>query len=99
MGDKKKAPRILAGRRRKEQPPLEVRLSVKFKFGDEPHDVVTVMDDRAVPMVDGVFKSRDLIIRTFATMLVRAGMAQPKVLRELVPMLRMLQRSSRPGKK
>jgi len=48
------------------------------------------MDDRRVPMVGSVFDSRDRILRTFTVLLMRTGMAQPKVAKELIPLLRLL---------
>ena|SRR5579872_2970059 len=80
------------GRRRRAEHPLEVNLTLRFKFGDEPDDAVTVMDDRRVPMVGSLFDSRDRILRAFTLLLVRTGMAQPKVARELFPVLRLLGR-------
>ena len=77
-------------RRRREQEPLEVRMTVCFNFGDTPEEVVTVMNDRRIPMVGSVFDSRDRILRGFATLLVRAGMTQPKVAKELFPLLKLL---------
>jgi hypothetical protein len=80
------------GRRRRAEHPLEVNLSLRFKFGDEPDEVVTVMDGRRVPMVGSLFDSRDRILRGFTMTLMRAGMSQPKVARELFPVLRLLGR-------
>lgn len=69
-----------------------MRVTLRFKFGDKPSEVVTMMDDRRLPMIEGVFKSRDRILRGFVLLLLRAGAAQPKVARELVPLLRLLKR-------
>ena len=77
-------------RRRRAREPLEVRMTMRFNFGDTPEEAVTVMNDRRVPMVGSVFDSRDRILRTFALILVRTGMAQPKVAKELFPLLRLL---------
>lgn len=79
-------------RHRRRNEPLEVKLTLRYRFGDEPDDTVTVMDDRAIPMVDSVFKNRDRIVRAFAMTLVRAGITKPKVVRELVPGLRLLRK-------
>lgn len=76
-------------RRRARQEPLEVRMTVRFNFGDAPEEAVTVMDDRRVPMVGSVFESRDRILRGFTGLLVRASVAQPKVARELIPILKL----------
>lgn len=80
------------GRQRRAQNPLEVRMTLRFKFGDEPQESVTVMDDRRMPMVGSVFESRDRILRSFTMLLVRTGLTQPKVARELFPALRLLAR-------
>lgn len=83
-------------RARKKQEPLDVRLTVKVNFGDSPQEAVTVMDDRRVPMVNSVFDNRDRILRIFATTLMRVGLAQPKVVRELFPAVKLL-RKLKPG--
>ena len=77
-------------RRRLREGPLEVRMTVRFNFGDAPDEAVTVMDDRRVPMVGSVFESRDRILRGFTSLLLRASMVQPKVAKELFPVLRLL---------
>jgi hypothetical protein len=77
-------------RRRRAQEPLEVRMTMRFNFGETPEEAITVMDDRRVPMVGSVFDSRDRILRTFTVLLMRTGMAQPKVAKELIPLLRLL---------
>jgi len=90
---KKKSAGILSKvreRRLREREPLEVRMTMRFNFGDTPEEAVTVMDDRRVPMVGSVFESRDRILRTFTVLLMRTGMAQPKVAKELIPLLRLL---------
>ncbi len=86
-------------RRRRREDPVEVKLTLRYRFGDEPDDTVTVMNDRAIPMVDSVFKNRDRIVRAFAMTLVRAGISKPKVVRELVPGLRLLRNLGRRGSK
>ncbi len=78
-----------------EDEPLEVQLTVAFRFGDEPGDRVVMIDNRTVPMVDTVFESRDSIVRNFAKLLLKAGLTQPKVLQELVPALKLLKRRPR----
>lgn len=88
-----------AARLRRRAEPLEVKLTLRYRFGDEPDDTVTVMDDRAIPMVDSVFKNRDRIVRALAMTLVRAGITRPKVVSELVPGLGLLKKvTKRKGK-
>lgn len=77
-----------ARRTRREQEPLAVELSLTVRFGDEPEESVTVMNQRKVPMVNSVFHYRDRILRQMSLLIFRAGMTQPKVVRELFPLLR-----------
>ena len=72
--------------------PLEVDLTVSFRFGDEPDDKVTVIENRRVPMVGSVFDSRDAMMRGFVKLLLKAGFTQPKVLREILPSLKLIRR-------
>lgn len=90
---------MLSGRRRKSKAerekdvePLEVDLTLVFRFGDEPGDAVTVIDNRRVPMVGSIFDSRDAVMRGFVKHMVKAGLTQPKVLSEVLPALKLLRR-------
>ena len=76
-------------RSRRKREPVNVELTVRFNFGQQPEDAVTVVDRRRIPMVDSVFKSRDAILRSFVTLLVKAGLKQPRVVRELLPLARL----------
>lgn len=78
--------------RRKLREPLDVRLTFKINFGATPADAVTVMNERRVPMVNSVFEHRDRIIRTFAMSLLRVGLAQPSVVREVFPAMKLLRK-------
>ena len=71
-------------------PPLDVKLTVAFRFGDEPGDRVTVMNDRSIPLVGTVFESRDRILRSFTELLFKAAAVQPKVASELLPALKLI---------
>ena len=79
-------------RKRRVREPVEVKLSFKVRFGDAPDEAVTVIDDRAIPMVNSVFENRDRILRTFTMLLLRASLAQPKVMREVFPALKFLRK-------
>lgn len=87
---------MLSGRRRKSkagrEEPLEVDLTLAFRFGDEPKDTVTVINNRRVPMIGSIFDSRDAILRGFVNNMLKAGVTQPKVLAEMVPALKLLRR-------
>lgn len=72
--------------------PLDVDLTVAFRFDDAPEDKVTVIDNKRVPMVGSVFDSRDVVVRGFVKMLLKAGLTQPKVLSEVLPAVRLLRR-------
>ena len=82
-------------RRKRLREPLDVGLTVKFKFGEEPEDSVTVINDRRVPMVESVFKNRDRIMKSFVSLLVKTGLSQPKVAREIFPAVRLLKKLKR----
>lgn len=79
----------------KAEEPLEVDLTVTFRFGDEPRDKVTMIDDRRVPMVGSVFEQRDTMVRNFVKLLLKAGLTQPKVLGEIVPALKLIRRNNK----
>ena len=79
-------------RRPRRGDPLEVRLSLKVRFGEEPGESVVLMKDRQVPMVDSVFQNRDRILRGFTMLLLKASLAQPKVVREVFPALKLMGR-------
>lgn len=85
------AKKVRAPRRSKQ--PLEIRLSMKVRFGDDVAESVMLMQDRRVPMVNSVFENRDRILRSFTMLLLRAGMSQPKVMREVFPALRLFSKA------
>lgn len=91
-------PRRRRARRAKE--PLDVQLTVRFNFGAEPEDHVTVIDNRRVPMVGGLIANRDRIMRGFLQLLLRTALKQPRVARELFPLLVLpvRRRSRAPGR-
>jgi hypothetical protein len=78
--------------KRRRPRPVDVQLTLKMNFGDSKDDAITVIDDRRVPMVGSVFSYRDRIVRAFALLLVKTGMAQPRVAREIFPLLKVLKR-------
>ena len=86
-GTKKRSRAIVSRRRRRGEDPLEVRLSVRFVFGPKPSHAVQMMEDRSVPLVGSVFHARDVIARAFAVLFVKASLSQPRVVRELLPVL------------
>jgi hypothetical protein len=67
--------------------PLDVRLTVSLKFGEAPNDTMTVMQDRRIPMVDSIFRNRDRVFRGLAQILLRAGLTQPKIAAQLLPLV------------
>jgi hypothetical protein len=98
QGDADRGKSIIPGRRRRRgepEEPLEIQLTVAFRFGDQPNDRVVVIDDRRIPMVDSVFDRRDTIVRNFVRLLLKASVTQPKVLAEIVPALKLLPRRGR----
>ena len=70
-------PTTSSARKKRKQEPLEVRLTLAYKFGDDADDVVTIMNNRSIPMVNSVFENRDRILRGFVLGLLKAGVSQP----------------------
>lgn len=88
-------PKVL---RRKPKKPLEVNLTLRFNYGEQNTDSITVINDKKIPMVGSVFESRDRILRAFTRQLFASGLAQPKVMSELFPALRLLKRREKNDK-
>ncbi|MFT4046922.1 MAG: hypothetical protein QM661_09530 [Solimonas sp.] len=75
-----------------------MHLTVRFKFGAEAGDHVTVIDDRRMPMVGSVLSNRDRIVKGFVNLLIRTALKQPRVARELFPLLTLpVRRRRRPS--
>ena len=81
--------------RSKTREPLDVRLSFVVRTGDEPEDTLTVLDEKEILMADSVFKYRDKAQRFLALTLVRVAATNKKVMQEIVPALRLLNRRKR----
>jgi hypothetical protein len=99
MATSKKASRTTAAKsapkrkpRSKAREPLDVRLSFVVRTGDDPEDTLTVLDEKEVIMVDSVFKYRDKAQRFLALTLVRVAATNKKVMQEIVPALRLINR-------
>lgn len=71
--------------RRRQKPPLELRLTVVVAFGPEEEDRVTVIEDRRVWMVGSIFQYRDRVARLAMATLIRAALMQPKVAAKIMP--------------
>ena len=83
-------------RRRKREPePVDLRLSFVVRTGDEPEDQITILDEQEIKMVDSVFKYRDKASRFLAFTLVKVAATNRKVMHEIVPALRLLNRRKR----
>ena len=54
-------------------------------FGDEPEDAITVLDDQHIMLVGSAFKYRDKAVRFLTYQVLRVGMMQPKVMKEIAP--------------
>lgn len=77
-------------RRRRSKEPLEVELTVSFRFGEEAEDWVTPIRQRKLPMVNSVFASRDRILRAFVSLMLKTGLSTPKVAAQILPAARLL---------
>lgn len=94
MGKSKSSVAKSAGRSARDAG-LTVNLTVRYRFGDDADDRITVIDQRPVPMVNSVFDNRDRIIRQFAKLMIVAGLKSPRVMRELSPWAALTRRSGR----
>lgn len=74
--------KALGRARRKE--PIDVVLTLKMNFGDDPSDVITLLQNRRVPLVGSIFENRDRIAREFIRLLLKAGALQPRAMRRLM---------------
>ncbi len=77
-------------RRRRKPQPVDIRMSFVVRTGEEPEDVVTIMDERELKMVGSVFQYRDQAARFLAMSLVKVAATNRKVFRQVVPGLKLL---------
>lgn len=71
--------------RRREKKPLDIRMTMRVRFGQEPDEEVTVVNDRRLKLVGSVFKYRDKAINFMVYEVLRAGARQPKVYGGMAP--------------
>lgn len=84
-----------AGRKKRKQEPVDIRMSFVVRTGDEPDDVVTIMDERELKMAGSVFQYRDQAARFLALTLVKVAATNRKVFRQLMPGLKNIVKSKR----
>lgn len=77
---------MIAKASRRKPTRMDVDLTLQFRFGEAPEDVVTMLDGRRLPMVNSVFDNRDRILRRFLALMVQGGLRSPAVMRELLPL-------------
>jgi hypothetical protein len=70
---------------RREKKPLDIRLTMRVRFGEQPDEQVTVVNDRRLKLVGSVFQYRDRAINFLVYEVLRAGARQPKVYGGLAP--------------
>ncbi len=68
-------------RAKKDEEPLEVRLSFTVRTGKEPDDEFRLLEDKHVPMVGSVFQYRDRAARFLAVSLMKVAAMHKGVLR------------------
>lgn len=71
---------------------MDLRLSFTVKTGDEPDDYIRILDEHEIKMVDSVFTYRDRAARFLTFALVRVAATNRKVMQEILPALRLLNR-------
>lgn len=72
-------------RTRREKKPVDIRLTMRVKFGTEPEDIVTVVDNRRLKLIGSAFKYRDKAISFFVYQVLRAGARKPRVYGRFAP--------------
>jgi hypothetical protein len=80
-------------RRRREKEPLDIRLTMRVKFGEDPDDVVTVVDNRRLKLAGSAFQYRDRAIRFLVYNVLRAGAQRPKIYGRFGPTLSRMTRA------
>lgn len=71
--------------RRREKEPLNLKLTVAVRFGEEEEDRVVLVDDREIVMIGSIFRYRDKIARFLVGGLLKAAMLQPRVAAKVLP--------------
>lgn len=71
--------------RRREKKPLDVRLTMRVRFGEQPDEQVTVVNDRRLKLIGSAFQYRDRAINFLVYEVLRAGARQPRVYGGLAP--------------
>jgi hypothetical protein len=71
--------------RRREKKPLDIRLTMRVRFGEQPEEQVTVVNNRRLRLVGSAFKYRDRAVNFLVYEVLRAGARQPKVYGGLAP--------------
>lgn len=70
---------------RRERKPVDIRLTMRVRFGTEADEQVTVVNNRRLRLIGSVFKYRDRAINFLVYEILRAGARQPKVYGGLTP--------------
>ena len=71
--------------RRRKKKPLDIRLTMRVRFGEAPNEQVTVVNDRRLKLIGSAFQYRDRAINFLVYEVLRAGARQPKVYGGLAP--------------
>lgn len=71
--------------RRRNKKPLDVRLTMRVRFGEQEDEKVTVVNNRRLKLIGSAFQYRDRAINFMVYEVLRAGARQPKVYGSLAP--------------
>jgi hypothetical protein len=75
----------MANRSRREKKPVDIRLTMRVKFGQAPEDTVVVVDNRRLKLVGSAFQYRDRAINYFVYQVLRAGSRKPRIYGRFAP--------------
>lgn len=80
------AAKATGGKRRKgKRDPLEMRMTVVVRTGENPEDQLTLMNNRKLHMIGSVFEHRVRIQRYIVTSLFKVATRSPRAFKEIAP--------------
>jgi hypothetical protein len=72
-------------RPKREKKPVDIRLTMRVKFGKTTDDVITVVDNRRLKLIGSAFQYRDRAISFVVYQILRAGSRRPRVYGRFAP--------------
>ena len=70
---------------KRQKKPVDIRLTMRVKFGDKADDVITVVNGRHLKLIGNAFQYRDRAISFLVYQILRAGSRKPRVYGHFAP--------------